>query len=66
MTIYAESIKETAIQCIKDASMNVQDIDALFLAGGTTSIPIIKDHLLAVCPNAQVIEGDKFMVWEQV
>lgn len=60
MAPYAKSIQETAIHCIKEASMNIEDIDALFLTGGTTSIPIIKDHLLAVCPNAQVIEGDKF------
>lgn len=56
----AERVQLTARDCIRKAGLKVEDIGALFLTGGTTSIPLLHRLLTDVCPQATVVEGDKF------
>ena len=56
----AQNIQHSATKCLTQAGIKAEDIGAIFLTGGTTGIPLIKHHLLQVCPNARVVAGDKF------
>jgi len=52
----ADSIQE----CLKQAGVNADAITTLFLTGGTSAIPAVRDACRATVPKAKVVEGDRF------
>jgi hypothetical chaperone protein len=46
--------------CVRQAGLSVDQIDALFLTGGSTQIPHVRAAVIAAAPRARVVEGDTF------
>ena len=55
-----EKIVDCIQKCLQQAQILPEQINTLFLTGGTTAIPSILMACKSVVPNAQLIEGDKF------
>jgi hypothetical chaperone protein len=49
-------IKDT----VKIAGVSFSDIDAIFYTGGSTKIPVVREKINALFPNAEIIQGDAF------
>ncbi|MEO5757809.1 MAG: Hsp70 family protein, partial [Mesorhizobium sp.] len=55
-----EKVTATVGQTIRDAQLKPSDITAVFLTGGSTAIPLARQRILSLVPQASVIEGDMF------
>lgn len=55
-----DRLRAAAREALSEAGVDGADIDTTFLTGGSTAIPIVRSHLLALTPNAEVVEGDRF------
>ncbi len=47
-------------RCTKAAAVNGSEIDSVFLTGGSTGIPAVRNRILAKLPNARAVPGDMF------
>lgn len=57
---YRLQILEAIDMTLKKAGVEKNAIQALFYTGGTTKVPIIRQEITRVFPQAKVIEGDIF------
>ncbi|MHB1949321.1 MAG: Hsp70 family protein [Gammaproteobacteria bacterium] len=55
-----KKIISTIQETIKISGVKNTDISALFFTGGSTKIPLIRDRITAMFPQAEVIQGDAF------
>lgn len=55
-----ERVVATVGQTISDAGVRPSDVTAVFLTGGSTAIPLARQRILDLVPQASVIEGDMF------
>jgi hypothetical chaperone protein len=55
-----ERVVTTVGQTISDAGVRPSDVTAVFLTGGSTAIPLARQRILDLVPQASVIEGDMF------
>lgn len=55
-----ERVAATVRQTIADAGIAASAITAVFLTGGSTAIPLARQQILSLVPQACVIEGDMF------
>ncbi|MBZ9809279.1 MULTISPECIES: Hsp70 family protein [unclassified Mesorhizobium] len=55
-----ERVAATVGQTIGDAGVRPSDITAVFLTGGSTAIPLARQKILSLVPQASIIEGDMF------
>lgn len=55
-----ERVTATVGETIRDAQVKPSDITAVFLTGGSTAISLARQQILALVPQASVIEGDMF------
>ncbi|MBZ9943502.1 Hsp70 family protein [Mesorhizobium sp. BR1-1-13] len=55
-----ERVAATVGQTIGDAGVRPSDVTAVFLTGGSTAIPLARQKILSLVPQASVIEGDMF------
>lgn len=55
-----ERITETIATTIADAGILPENISAIFMTGGSSLIPAVRQSIVSLMPNAQLIEGDKF------
>jgi len=53
-------VVETASATVRDAGLTPAQIETLFLTGGSTAIPQLRDAIRALFPGARVVEGDAF------
>lgn len=53
-------IAQTIRDCLAQAGLRADQVQALFLTGGTTQIPHVREAALRELPDARVIEGDTF------
>lgn len=53
-------LRAAARDCVRRAGLAPDAITAVFLTGGTTSIPAVRRAVLADYPDALVVEGDRF------
>lgn len=53
-------ITQTIADCLRQASLRADQVQALFLTGGTTQIPHVRDAVMRALPEARVVEGDTF------
>jgi hypothetical chaperone protein len=56
----AENIASRIGRLLQLASLGADDIDALFLTGGSTRLAHLRSAIAAALPQAKVIEGDTF------
>lgn len=56
----AARIAATVTEVLRQAGVTAHEIEAVFLTGGSTQIPLVKRTLLALVPAAEVVEGDMF------
>lgn len=55
-----ERVAATVGETIRDSQVKPSDITAVFLTGGSTAIPLARQQILALLPQASVIQGDMF------
>ncbi|MCO5162432.1 MAG: Hsp70 family protein [Mesorhizobium sp.] len=53
-------VVDTAAATVRDAGLVPAQIETLFLTGGSTAIPQLRDAIRALFPQARVVEGDAF------
>lgn len=57
---YLTRIIQTILHTITLAGVKPTDISAIFYTGGSTKIPIIREQINPLFPNAEIIQGDAF------
>jgi hypothetical chaperone protein len=55
-----DRIAQTIVDTMADAQLATSQITTLFLTGGSTAVPLLKQSVLAMFPSATVVEGDMF------
>lgn len=55
-----EKIMTTLKQVIHSAQVHKNSINAIFMTGGASMVPLVRKCIRAYLPKAQLIEGDKF------
>ncbi len=55
-----ERILDTVRQTIQEAGVQPSEINAIFYTGGSTKIPVIREKISALVPQATVVQGDAF------
>jgi len=53
-------VANTARQVLAMAGIPPQDVTAVFLTGGSTAIPLARQSILSLVPQAKVVQGDAF------
>jgi len=56
----AERIAARINVCLKQARLTADDIEAVFLTGGSVQLAHVRNAIIKSVPNAQIIEGDTF------
>jgi hypothetical chaperone protein len=51
---------ETIDRCCRAAAIRPAAVESVFLTGGSTGIPAVRDRILAHLPNARAVPGDMF------
>ena len=52
---------ETTVQnLLRDASVKPADINTVFFTGGSSSVPLLRERISALLPDARRVEGDLF------
>jgi 2'-5' RNA ligase len=57
---HVNQIIKTILETVNEAHINCSDVNAIFYTGGSTKIPLVRDKVNALFPNAEVIQGDAF------
>lgn len=55
-----EKLKDTLYVTLKSGGVKPEQIDTVFLAGGSTAIPAVRSALTQCVPHADIIEGNRF------
>jgi len=55
-----QAIRQAMQETMRDAGIGPDGISAIFLTGGTTAIPHVRQALLETVPGAPVVDGDRF------
>lgn len=58
--IAVRRIGDTVAETIRDAGLKPQQIDTVFLTGGSTAVAAVRQQILSALPSARVVEGDMF------
>lgn len=46
--------------CLRQAGLRPDQVDAIFLTGGSTLLPAVRGAITGALPDARIVEGDKF------
>jgi len=57
---FYDRLKQTSLACVANAGLVAADIDVVFFTGGTSSIPSVRQAILANFGNASTVDGDRF------
>ncbi|WP_309082691.1 Hsp70 family protein [Chelativorans sp.] len=55
-----ERVRRAVMSTLADAGIEPAQITALFLTGGSSAIPLLKESVLSMFPSASVVMGDMF------
>ncbi len=55
-----ERVRDAVADTLAQANVPAGRITALFLTGGSSAIPLLRDSLLSLFPSASVVDGDMF------
>lgn len=53
-------VTDTVAETLRQAGIRPEDITAVFLTGDSTAIPLARRSILALVPQAKVVQGDAF------
>jgi hypothetical chaperone protein len=54
------SVEQTVACLLKDAGITAAGIDTVFFTGGSSAVPLLRERVLALAPQARSVEGDLF------
>lgn len=54
------SVEQTVARLLKDAGVAVDAIDTVFFTGGSSGVPLLRQRVQALAPQARCVEGDLF------
>lgn len=54
------TVARTVMGLVKDAVVNADDIDTVFFTGGSSGVPLLREQISALLPQARSVEGDRF------
>ncbi len=55
-----ERLAAMTTDCLRQAGLRGDQVDAIFLTGGSTLLPAVRGAITGALPEARVVEGDKF------
>jgi hypothetical chaperone protein len=55
-----DTVSRTVMALLKDAGVNGDDIDTVFFTGGSSGVPLLREQISALLPQARSVEGDRF------
>ncbi|MGH8847991.1 MAG: Hsp70 family protein, partial [Polaromonas sp.] len=50
----------TVTALLKDAGVSAGDLDTVFFTGGSSGVPLLRERISALLPQARSVEGDRF------
>ena len=54
------SVEQTVARLLVDAGITAAGIDTVFFTGGSSGVPLLRERVLALTPQARCVEGDLF------
>ncbi len=54
------TVSHTVMALLKDAGVSGEDIDTVFFTGGSSGVPLLREQISALLPQARSVEGDRF------
>jgi hypothetical chaperone protein len=54
------TVEQTVARLLSDAGVAAAGIDTVFFTGGSSSVPLLRQRILALTPQARCVEGDLF------
>ena len=54
------SIQQTVTRLLLDAGITAESIDTVFFTGGSSGVPLLRERVLSLAPQARCVEGDLF------
>jgi hypothetical chaperone protein len=54
------SVEQTVARLLSDAGVTAAGIDTVFFTGGSSAVPLLRERVLALAPQARSVEGDLF------
>lgn len=54
------SVEKTVARLLADAGITAAGIDTVFFTGGSSGVPLLRERVLALTPEARCVEGDLF------
>ena len=54
------SIETTVKALLRDAGVSVDQVDTVFFTGGSSGVPLLRERISALLPQARAVEGDRF------
>ena len=55
-----DGIRQTIQQSLQSAQLTAEQISSVFLTGGTTGLPSVRQAVEALLPHCKLVEGDRF------
>ncbi len=55
-----DRITETVSKLLSDAGVRADQLDTVFFTGGSSGVPLLRQRISALLPNARSVEGDLF------
>ncbi len=54
------TVERTVSALLRDAGVGVHDVDTVFFTGGSSGVPLLREQIAALLPQARHVEGDLF------
>ena len=54
------TVQQTVARLLADAGITAAGIDTVFFTGGSSGVPLLRERVLALAPQARCVEGDLF------
>ena len=54
------TIEGTVSALLRDAGITADEVDSVFFTGGTSGVPLLRERISALLPQARSVEGDRF------
>jgi len=58
--VLVEKIEGTVARLLPEAGLTASGIDTIFFTGGSSGIPLLRQRIASLLPQARVVEGDLF------
>ncbi|WP_411883081.1 Hsp70 family protein [Polaromonas sp. YR568] len=55
-----DTVSRTVMALLKDAGVSGDEIDTVFFTGGSSGVPLLREQISALLPQARSVEGDRF------